>query len=375
MQSRGIRFEICAPTGRAAKRLSEATSIEARTIHRLLEFTGETFLKDEDDPIDTDVIVVDETSMVDSALLFSLLKATKIGTNLIFVGDKDQLPSVGAGNVLSDLIESDILNYIELKHIFRQSQNSNIVTNAHLINKGEMPVLELADDFAFSEKASPAQTLNTLLNILYRNKLGNPWIDLQILSPTKKGILGVNNINIEIQKLLNPAKKNKTEVTFNDNIFRVGDKIMQIKNNYKLEWEQPDLSGIKKGVGVFNGDIGIIKEINKPSQHIHIEFDDGRHAYYNFNQLAELELAYCISIHKSQGSEFPKVIIPLYSGPPMLMTRNLLYTAITRACSYVVLLGKKSTIAHMVSNLQEKNRFSALAYFLKETSSLFLSLQ
>lgn len=372
MDKIGLTAELCAPTGRAAKRMSEATGREARTIHRLLEYAhGNAFARDEDNPLDVDCIICDETSMVDAHLIYSLLKAVVSGTRIIFAGDADQLPSVGAGNVLGDMINSGVLPVVRLTEIFRQAKLSRIVVNAHRINRGEPPFLDFTDDFCFEEIYSPDVILKRVAGILERGKLGDPWKDVQVLSPTKKGILGVKNLNMQLQAALNPPNARKPQKQFGDTVFRKGDKVMQIKNNYTIEWTRPTLRGLESGAGVFNGDLGTVMSIDLTTNLVEVLFDDERTAFYDYSQLEELDLAYCVSIHKSQGSEFPVVLLPLAGGPPMLMTRNLLYTAVTRARSRVVIIGRQATVLQMTSNVQERKRYSALAIVLRELSALF----
>ena len=379
----GADVKLAAPTGRAAKRLSETTGQEAKTIHRLLEYgysgDGEQdlFQKDEDDPLSADVIIVDEMSMVDVLLMNHLLKAIVPGTRLILVGDVDQLPSVGPGNVLRDIIDSGLIKVIRLTEIFRQAQESMIVLNAHRINHGEFPQLNIPDkDFFLDRRESPQEILETLVDLLCRRipSFGDydPVRDIQVLSPMRKGVVGVNNLNMELQKVLNPPKRNKAEKTSRDMVFREGDKVMQIKNNYNIHWTRYNNGKlVEEGDGVFNGDVGYINSIDNDDKEMKVIFDDDRVVVYDFTQLDELELAYAISIHKSQGSEFPVVIIPLAWGPPLLMTRNLLYTAVTRARKMVVLVGRDRTIEAMVKNNHITNRYSGLEQRFR---SIFASL-
>lgn len=371
----GLDFELCAPTGRAAKRMSEATGCEARTLHRLLEFGygSDSFNKNEENPILADVVVIDEMSMVDVLLMHSLLKAIPPGTRLIMVGDVDQLPSVGAGNVLKDIINSNIIPVSRLTEIFRQSERSMIVYNAHSINRGKMPVLNDADsDFTFEQITNAEAVLNRLVNIctLEYNSLGvgEPLMDIQVLSPMKKGILGVKNINTVLQSAINPPGRYKRECRYGDTVYREGDKVMQVKNNYRLEWiKNLGNKTIETSAGVYNGDLGTICSINNDTHTVGVIFDDGREASYDFIQLDELELAYCVSIHKSQGCEYPAVVLPLAGGPPMLMTRNLLYTAVTRARKRVHILGRLDSVSNMLKNTQQRKRYSALSFFLTDT--------
>ena len=362
LESRGS-IELCAPTGRAAKRMSEATGRSARTIHRLLEYSGEVggFQKDEDDPIPADVVVVDEMSMVDIFLMRSLLKAVKPGAKLILVGDADQLPSVGAGNVLRDLIASGALPVVCLDEIFRQGRDSHIVVNAHRINHGEYPLIQNKDTDFFLERKDSAQAAQQSVIALVQARLPrflgvDSLRGIQVMAPMKKGALGVVQLNAMLQAALNPPCREKAELTRGDCVFRAGDKVMQIRNNYDLEWKRGDESG----EGVFNGDIGYIVSLSRMDREMIVEFDDGRRAVYDDAMLDELELSYCISVHKSQGSEFEAVVLPLISGPQMLMTRNLLYTAVTRARRLVVIVGREGCVRQMVDNNRIQRRYSAL---------------
>ena len=360
--------ELCAPTGRAAKRMSEATGCPARTIHRLLEYNGESqgFARDEDDPLDADVVIVDEMSMVDIFLLRSLLCALRPGTRLILVGDADQLPSVGAGNVLRDLIASEALPVVRLTEIFRQAQQSNIVVNAHKINHGQYPVIQNKNtDFFLERKESPglaAQSVVALVSTrLPRYMNLDSLRDIQVMAPMKRGDVGVFALNRILQNALNPAGRGLPELVRGENIFRKGDKVMQVRNNYDLAWTKDD----EEGEGVFNGDIGYVIAVDPRDRALTVEFDDGRIADYDESVLEDLELAYCMSVHKSQGSEFDAVVLPLVSGPPMLMTRNLLYTAVTRAKRLVVIVGREGCVQAMVDNNHIMQRYSALDWRLK----------
>ena len=363
-------IELCAPTGRAAKRMTEATGREARTIHRLLEYSGsdEVFQRNADSPLTAKTIIVDEMSMVDIFLMRNLLKAVKNGTRIILSGDKDQLPSVGAGNVLSDLIESGAVPVIRLTEIFRQAEKSAIVKNAHKINRGENPkVNEKNTDFFLERCKTSANTLTSVLN-LAKSRLPNymnldPMRDIQVMAPLKKSEYGVHNLNLLLQDSLNP-KGIKAELKKGETIFRLGDKVMQTKNNYNIEWTK----GAETGLGVFNGDIGFITQVDPEERTVTVTFDDGRVTEYDQDTLEDIELAYCMSVHKSQGSEFQAVILVLFSGPSMLMTRNLLYTAVTRAKKLVVIVGKEECIHQMVSNNRIAKRYSALKRRLKELS-------
>lgn len=371
LEEMGTEYALCAPTGRAAKRMGEATGRDASTIHRLLEYSyGEGgFGRNAENTLLADVVVVDEMSMVDVPLMAALLRALAPGTRLIMVGDSDQLPSVGPGNVLRDMVDSGQIPVVRLTEIFRQSGRSAIVTNAHRINEGQMPILEGLEDFGFEPMEEQETVIRRLiaLNSGKAAKLGaqEPLQDIQVLAPMKKGPLGVYNLNKRLQEALNPPAHKKKERKYGDVVFREGDKVMQIKNDYRLAWtrslpHQPP----EMGEGVYNGDLGTIMSIDLYEQTLEVLFDDGRSAVYSFSMLEELELAYCISIHKSQGSEFPIVLLPLLGGPPMLLNRNLLYTAVTRARHMVYILGRQSCIQQMVRNNQVKRRYSGLARFL-----------
>ena len=374
MESRGLELELSAPTGRAAKRITDATGSEARTLHRLLEYnaSSEEFNRDEDYPIEADVVIIDEMSMVDISLFHALLKALAPGTRLIMVGDVDQLPSVGPGNVLRDVVSSGVAPVIRLNEIFRQAGRSSIVTNAHLVNRGSMPVLGREDeDFLFYNCPNAEIALNSVLNLCADYAYLGKANEIQVLSPMKGNTLGVLNLNSRLQDELNPARPDKPELQFGDIIFREGDRVMQIKNDYDMVWTKPEKDGEAEGMGVFNGDIGTIMELDNANKYLTVLFDDERSADYNFTQLEELELAYCISVHKSQGSEFPVVVLPLVSGPSMLFNRNILYTAITRAKSQVYVMGSEDCIRYMVNNTNIRKRYSALAAFLAERKEAF----
>ncbi len=367
----GLSYELCAPTGRAAKRMSEATEREARTIHRMLSYSpnGEGFQKNQDDPILTDIIIADEMSMVDVPLMHALLSSLVQDTRLIMVGDADQLPSVGPGNVLRDVINSGRIPVVRLTEIYRQSERSTIVLNAHAVNSGKEMDLSGKEDFLF-EQIDDVNDVVTRLIGLYSgktNKLStrDPMKDVQVLAPMKKGPLGVLQLNNRLQAALNPPERHKRERQYGDICFREGDKVMQVKNDYKLEWLRGRGASTEKGDGVFNGDMGTIMNIDTVEQNICVLFDDGREAIYDYSMLEELDLAYCISIHKSQGSEFPVVLLPLAGGPPMLMTRNLLYTAISRARNQVVILGRKNSVLQMAANTEVRRRYSALKAFME----------
>lgn len=366
---------LAAPTGRAAKRMTEATGCEARTIHRLLEISGMPgdersqgmhFERNEENPLDADAVIIDETSMVDIYLMQSLLKAVNPGTRLILVGDGNQLPSVGPGNVLKDMIESGCFPVVKLIRIFRQASHSDIVVNAHRINAGEqVPLDKQSRDFLFIRRDDPACIVRDMITLVQK-KLpeyvnASPY-DIQIMTPMRKGVLGVERLNSVLQENLNPPQKGKTEKEMGGVMFRVGDKVMQIKNNYNAEWEVTNAYGIPtdKGLGIYNGDIGIIREMNLFAELVTVEFDEKRRVEYSFRQMEELELAYAITIHKSQGSEYPAVVIPVFNGPRMLMTRNLIYTAVTRARACVCLVGLPRVFQSMVDNEMEQRRYTGL---------------
>ncbi len=370
----GLSIALCAPTGRAAKRMSEATGFEAKTIHRLLEYTGgegrdkdrPRFLRNASEPLDADVIIVDEMSMTDIFLMEALLKAIVPGTRLVLVGDHDQLPSVGAGNVLHDLIDCGHFRTVRLTHIFRQAAQSDIIVNAHRINKGEpVDLSRKSNDFLFI-RSLDAGSIFDAIKVLITRKLpsyvGAGTEELQVLTPTRKGALGVENLNRELQAFLNPPEPSKPELETGGMLFRTGDKVMQIKNDYDLEWTRRDkrFIGLETGCGIFNGDIGIIFEINKEAGLVTVVFDDDRYVEYDHKHLSELELAYAVTVHKSQGSEYPAVIMPMYRGPHMLMNRNLLYTAVTRARKCVCMVGSPAIFEEMERNISESRRFSGL---------------
>lgn len=379
--AQGMDIFLAAPTGRAAKRMSETTGYEARTIHRMLELNGGAegdnagFEKNEQNPLETDVIIVDEMSMVDITLLYALLKAVVYGTRLILVGDADQLPSVGPGCVLRDIIESGACKVVRLTHIFRQASQSDIVVNAHKINRGEPVILDnKSRDFFFLKR----QDTNVIISIciqLIQQKLpkyvdAKPF-DIQVLTPMRKGLLGVERLNTILQQYLNPPSPDKQEREYGQMRFREGDKVMQTKNNYQIEWQVLSRYGIpvEKGMGVFNGDMGIVKEINTFSETMTVEYEEGKTVEYPFKQLDELELAYAITVHKAQGSEYPAVVMPLLSGPRMLMNRNLLYTAITRAKKCVTLVGDDVFFQQMIENVSEKRRYTGLKERLQELAA------
>ena len=380
-EAEGLDIMLAAPTGRAAKRMTEATGYEARTIHRLLELNGAvaeeegrraSFEKNEQNPIETDVLIIDEMSMVDIFLLQALLKAVMPGTRLIMVGDVNQLPSVGPGQVLKDLIASGRIPVVMLKKIFRQAGESDIVVNAHKINEGlEINCNNKSKDFFFLERSDPNVIYKHMIQLI-QEKLP-PYVnarpyEIQVLTPMRKGTLGVETLNKILQQYLNPASSDKKEYLNGEVLFREGDKVMQVKNNYQLEWEIVSKYGIPidKGVGVFNGDMGIVREINQYAETLVVEYDECKKITYPFVQLDELELAYAITIHKSQGSEYPAVIIPILTGPRMLFNRNLLYTGVTRAKNCVTLLGSRNMISEMIANQSEQKRFTGLCNRLME---------
>ena len=382
-EGEGAEIRLAAPTGRAAKRMTEATGYEAQTIHRLLELSGMPeddregqpihFERNAENPLETDVIIIDEMSMVDIHLIHSLLMAVTAGTRLILVGDENQLPSVGPGNVLRDIIRSGQFPVVELKKIFRQASESDIVVNAHKINKGEQVEINNKSRDFFFLKRYDADIIIRVVIALIQEKLpkyveAKPF-EIQVLTPMRKGLLGVERLNQILQRYLNPPDASKKEKEIGQGLFREGDKVMQVRHNYQLEWEIRGRYGIpiEKGVGVFNGETGIIKTINEFAETAEVEFEDGRWAEYSFKQLDELELAYAVTIHKSQGSEYPAVIIPLLSGPRMLMNRNLLYTAVTRARKCVTVVGSEETFRDMIRNEKQQRRYSSLDQRIQET--------
>ena len=381
-EGEGAELRLAAPTGRAAKRMTEATGYEAQTIHRLLELNGMPeddrstgavhFERNAQNPLEADVIIIDEMSMVDIHLMHSLLLAITAGTRLILVGDENQLPSVGPGNVLRDIIHSGCFPVIELTKIFRQASESDIVVNAHKINRGEpVEIHNKSRDFFFLKRYDADMIIRVVIALI-QDKLpryvnARPF-EIQVLTPMRKGLLGVERLNQMLQRYLNPQDGSKKEKTLGDRLFRQGDKVMQIKNDYQMEWEVRGRYGIpvEKGIGVFNGDTGILHEINEFAETAEVEFEDGRFATYSFKQLEELELAYAITIHKSQGSEYPAVILPVLSGPQMLLNRNLLYTAVTRARKCVTVVGSEETFAEMIRNEKQQKRYSALDERIRE---------
>ena len=362
---------LAAPTGRAAKRMSEATGHEAKTLHRLLEFAGDEghFQRDEQNPLDCGCVIVDEMSMVDVFLMRSLLVALKPGTKLILVGDADQLPSVGAGNVLGDILKSGVVPSVRLTDIFRQSEESLIVLNAHRINHGEPPILNRRDsDFFFERRPVPDEAAQAIVGLCARRlpaflHSDAPARDIQVLAPTKKSGTGVYQLNALLQAALNPPAPWKKEIAYGETVFRTGDKVMHIRNNYQLPWKA---DGGEEGEGVFNGDVGFVSAVDNQDRIVTVRFDDERTVEYDYQQLEELELAYCLSVHKSQGSEFPCVVMPVLGGPPRLLTRNLFYTALTRARKLVVLVGREDAIADMVRNNHIATRYTTLRQRLEE---------
>ncbi|MDX5710046.1 ATP-dependent RecD-like DNA helicase [Clostridioides difficile] len=373
-ENNGKSVTLAAPTGRAAKRMSETSNKEAKTIHRLLEmgFSTDddlTFFKDEEAPINSDVIIVDEVSMVDIILMYNLLRAIKLGTRVILVGDSDQLPSVGAGNVLKDMINSNIINVVKLNEIFRQAQESMIIVNAHKINNGEPLYLNTkGKDFFFIRKSTNEEILNEIIGLvnerLPKFYKVDKLKDIQVLSSMRKGELGVTNLNIELQKYLNKKEKFKVEESFSKRLFRVGDKVMQVKNNYTKKWKTEDQK--ESGEGIYNGDIGYVYHIDKDKKTIYILFDQTKIVSYLYDELDEIDHSFCTTIHKSQGSEFPVVVLPIAWAPPMLLSRNLLYTAVTRAKKLVVLVGDVKYLEYMIKNNRVNQRYSNLGYKLNK---------
>lgn len=384
-EGEGAELRLAAPTGRAAKRMTETTGYEAQTIHRLLELNGVPdeehdnqaihFDRNAQNPLDADVIIIDEMSMVDIFLMRSLLRALVPGTRLIMVGDADQLPSVGAGNVLRDILDSEVIPSVRLTEIFRQDEKSMIVYNAHRINRGESPRLNAkGSDFFFERASSPTDAAKRIVALCSTRLPGflglDPVKQMQVLSPTKKGECGVWMLNQLLQAEFNPPTPGKHERVRGDTTFREGDKVMQTRNNYQLKWQKEGVFGAEEGQGVFNGDIGFIVSID-PQEHVmQVQFDDERLAEYEGADVDDLELAYCISVHKSQGSEFPVVVMPAVGGPPMLLTRNLFYTAVTRARRMVMIVGRESAIDQMIANVNTRRRYSALCWRLQQVMNL-----
>lgn len=384
-ESEGLDIFLAAPTGRAAKRMTEATGYEARTIHRMLELNSAlsdedtrkvSFERNEENPLEADVIIIDEMSMVDIQLFLALLKAVTPGTRLILVGDVNQLPSVGPGQVLRDLMNSECFPTVVLKKIFRQAGESDIITNAHLINNGKQIEMDnKSKDFFMLERKDPNVIYKHMVQLIQEKLPGYvqaTGMDIQVLTPMRKGGLGCETLNPILQRYLNPPEPQKAEYIYGDRIFRVGDKVMQIKNNYQLEWEVVSRYGIPidKGMGVFNGDMGRIAEIDTRAEALVVEYDEQKRVTYTFSMLEELELSYAITIHKSQGSEYPAVILPLLGGPKMLFNRNLLYTAITRAKSCVTILGSSDVVREMIDNVSENKRYTALEDRIRELKNL-----
>lgn len=378
-ESEGMTILLAAPTGRAAKRMTETTGYEASTIHRLLEVSGnpeeETiggFQRNEENPLDTDVLIIDEVSMVDLPLMNALLKAVMPGTRLILVGDQNQLPSVGPGSVLKDIIASGCFPVVMLTKIFRQAGESDIVVNAHKINRGEPVILDnKSRDFFFLKRQEPNVIISVMLTLIQKKlpKYVNAGIyDIQVMTPMRKGLLGVERLNQILQQYLNPPSPEKSEREYADRLFREGDKVMQIKNNYQLEWKIQTKYGltVDKGQGVFNGDMGVVREINTYEETITVEYDEHRQVVYPYSMMDELELAYAITVHKSQGSEYPAVVIPLLQGPRQLYHRNLLYTAVTRAKKCVTLVGSEAVFQEMIRNNQDQKRNTSLAERIRE---------
>ena len=379
--SEGMDIRLAAPTGRAAKRMTETTGYEAQTIHRLLEVSGnpeETgkggFGRNQENPLETDVVIIDEMSMVDLPLMHALLSAVIPGTRLILVGDINQLPSVGPGKVLKDLIDSEVFPVMMLTRIFRQAQESDIVVNAHRINAGlEVRLDNKSRDFFFLKRQDADVIISVILTLIQKKLpryVDAQMTDIQVLAPMKKGLLGVERLNRILQQYLNPPSPKKQEKEYGEKIFRVGDKVMQTKNNYQLEWEIATKYRlvVDKGIGVFNGDIGIVTAIHTYDETVEVEFDEKRKVKYPFKLLDELELAYAVTIHKSQGSEYPAVIIPLLSGPKQLYCRNLLYTAVTRAKKCVTLVGSDTVFQEMIRNVEEQKRNTSLSERIRELS-------
>ena len=367
---------LAAPTGRAAKRMTEATGYEAQTIHRLLEVSGNPeeegnvngFLRNRENPLETDVIIIDEMSMVDLPLMHALLSAVVAGTRLILVGDVNQLPSVGAGSVLKDIIASGRFPVVTLTRIFRQAGESDIVVNAHKINAGEPVVPDnKSRDFFFLRRQDADTVIRVTLTLIQKKLpkyVNAPQNEIQVMTPTRKGLLGVERLNLILQKYLNPAEPGKEETErIGGRVFRVGDKVMQIKNNYQLEWEVKTKYGlvVDQGQGIFNGDMGIVTEINTYDETLEVEYDEHRKVKYPFEMAEELELAYAITVHKSQGSEYPAVMIPLLQGPRLLYNRNLLYTAVTRAKKCLTIVGSEQVFQEIIRNKSEQNRYTSLA--------------
>ena len=382
--SEGMSILLAAPTGRAAKRMTEATGYEAQTIHRLLEVNMNPeeensiggFLRNRQNPLEADVIIIDEMSMVDLPLMHALLSAIVPGTRLVLVGDVDQLPSVGPGSVLRDIIASQSFSVVTLTRIFRQAGESDIVVNAHKINAGEPVVLDnKSRDFFFLRRLDADVIIGVVIMLIQKKLPGYVHAhpnEIQVMTPTRKGLLGVERLNGILQRYLNPPQKGRAEKEINGRLFRVGDKVMQIKNNYQLEWEVSTKFGltVDKGMGIFNGDMGIVSDINEYTETVEVEFDESRKVKYSFEMTEELELAYAITVHKSQGSEYPAVIIPLLQGPRLLYTRNLLYTAVTRAKKCLTIVGSDTVFQEMIQNKNEQSRYTSLAECIREFQNI-----
>jgi exodeoxyribonuclease V alpha subunit len=384
-ESEGMSILLAAPTGRAAKRMTETSGYAAGTIHRMLEVNGNpeddnlgVFMRNRENPLEADVVIIDEMSMVDLPLIHGLLQAIIPGTRLILVGDVDQLPSVGPGSVLKDIIAYGGFSVVTLTRIFRQAKESDIIVNAHKINKGQFVTLDnKSKDFFFLQRVNPEIIIKAMLTLIQEKLPGyvdaKP-LDIQVMSPTRKGVLGVERLNTVLQDYLNPRRPGKNEVQLGDRTFRVGDKVMQIKNNYQLEWEIRSKIGIvvDRGTGIFNGDMGVIKNVVSYEEFLEVEYDEGRIITYPFDLLIELEHSYAITIHKSQGSEYPAVIVPLLSGPRLLFNRNVLYTAVTRAKKCIVIVGSKTVFQGMIENKREHNRYTGLTERIIELKEQYI---
>ncbi len=378
--SREGKVSLCAPTGRAAKRMTEATGCEAKTIHRLLEYGGDegAFARNASNPLETDCVIVDEASMIDLMLMRSLLRAIEPGTRLVIVGDSDQLPSVGAGNVLGDILASGVIPSVRLTEIFRQAESSRIVVNAHRVNRGEMPVWnEKGTDFFFERTGSAPETAEKIMALMTTRLPGFLRLRpedrarrIQVLAPARKGESGVINLNALLQEALNPPAPRKPSLTWGDTVFRLGDKVIQIHNDYQMAWERETAAGREEGQGIFNGDMGMVTKVDPEEHTLTVRFDEDRDVTYGSADLENLELAYALSVHKSQGSEFEAVVVPVFGGPPMLLTRNLLYTALTRARTLVVLVGQEATVRQMVANDYVLKRNTALEARLRRTAEI-----
>lgn len=372
LKNMNLKVKLLAPTGRASKRLSESTNEDASTIHRALEIdfqNGRTcFVYNESNKLDIDAIIVDEVSMVDVNLMYSLVKALRLGTKVILVGDKDQLPSVGAGNVLADLLSCGYISVAELTKIYRQENNSLIIDNAHLINEGKMPIIDnSSDDFFFESKLTPSDMAQSILELVTSRIPKHFNVEsgkIQVLAPMKVGVCGVENLNQKLQENINPPSMKKSEIEVGSTTYRLGDKVMQISNNYSMEWQKYNNGILEDGAGVFNGDIGVVVAVDRNAREIVVAFEDGRNCTYLSSDLNQLVLSYAITIHKSQGSEFDYVVIPIVSGSPYILTRNLIYTAVTRAKKMVVLVGDKDSLKKMVKNNYTAKRNSMLAKFI-----------